>query len=144
MANWIQRFLNAIATHKADASAHHTDYSSLEFIIDGGGSVITAGEKGHQEVPFACTIKRASILADQAGAIKVDIWKSTYAAFPPTNDGSICGGNEPEIAASGQKDQDAALTDWTTALAAGNILAFNVDSCATITRVTLSLVVQKA
>jgi len=30
MANWIQRFINAIATHKADANAHHTPYTDAE------------------------------------------------------------------------------------------------------------------
>ena len=32
MANWIQRFLNAIATHKANAAAHHAKYTDAEAI----------------------------------------------------------------------------------------------------------------
>ena len=43
-----------------------------------------------------------------------------------------------------QKSQDSTLTGWTTAVAAGDILAFNVDSTATITRVTISLKVEKS
>ena len=30
MANWIQRFITAIATHKGDVGAHHTKYTDAE------------------------------------------------------------------------------------------------------------------
>jgi hypothetical protein len=116
--------------------------SSITFIIDGGGAAITTGAKGHLEIPFKCEIQRATLLADQNGSIKVDIWKDTYANFPPTDGDTICGGNEPEIS-SAQKYQDATLTDWTKTINAGDILAFNVDSCSTITRITIALKVVK-
>jgi len=32
MANWIQKFIAAIATHKADASAHHAKYLNTEAV----------------------------------------------------------------------------------------------------------------
>lgn len=116
--------------------------ASLTFIIDGAGSAITTGEKGHLEIPFACTIKQVTMLADASGSIVVDIWKDTYANFPPTDADSITSTHPPTITTA-QKSQDATLTGWTTAIAAGDILAFNVDSCTTITRVTLSLKVEK-
>jgi hypothetical protein len=131
-----------LTTHKANASAHHSNVLSLTFIIDGGGSAITTGQKGHLEIPFACTITQVTMLADQSGSIVVDIWKDTYANFPPTDADSITASAPPTIS-SAQKSQDATLTDWTTAIAAGDILAFNVDSCTTITRVTISLKVTK-
>ena len=131
---------DAVAAIKADANFPLT---TITFIIDGGGSAITTGQKGHLEIPFACTIKQVTMLADQAGSIVVDIWKDTYANFPPTNADSITAAAPPTIAAA-QKSQDATLTDWTTAIAAGDILAFNVDSCATIERVTISLKVEKS
>lgn len=117
--------------------------SALEFIIDGGGAVISTGEQGHLEVPFNCIIQSAALLADQAGAIKIDIWVNSYANFPPTDADSICGGNEPEIATGDQKYQDTALTGWTKSLTKGQIMAFNVDSITTITRCILSLKVKK-
>jgi hypothetical protein len=40
---------------------------------------------------------------------------------------------------SAQKSEDTTLTGWTTALSAGDILRFNVDSVAIIARVTLAL-----
>ena len=111
---------------------------SLNFIIDGGGSAITTGIKGDIVVDFACEIQSVTLLADQAGSIKVDIWKDTYANFPPDNGDTITGGAEPEIAAA-TKDYDATLVGWTTSISSGDILRVNVDSAATVERVTLSL-----
>lgn len=133
----------AIAVHAADVNAHHTELGALEFIIDGGGSAIETGEQGHLEVPFACTIERVTLEADQSGSIKVDIWKDTYANFPPDNNDSICASAEPEISTA-QKYEDETLTGWTVALAKGDIIAVNVDSCTTITRCTVSLRVVKS
>lgn len=114
---------------------------TITFIIDGGGVAITTGEKGHLEIPFACTLNAWTLVADVAGAIVIDIWKDTYALFPPDNTDAMPGaGKEPTIAATNQKGQDLDISDWATvAIAAGDVLAFNVDSCATIKRVTLSL-----
>ena len=117
--------------------------AEITFIIDGGGAAITAGEKGHLEVPFNCAIERVTMQADQSGSIVVDIWKDTYAAFPPTNADSITAAAPPTIAAA-QKSQDLTLTGWTIAISAGDILAYNVDSCTTIERVTVSLKVAKS
>jgi hypothetical protein len=110
----------------------------VNFIIDGGGSAIATGEKGHVEPSFAMTITGWTILADQSGSIVVDVWKNTYANYPPTSADSIAGTEKPTLS-SAQKSQDLSLTTWTTAVAAGDILAFNVDSASTVTRVTVAL-----
>jgi len=124
--------------HKESKTAHHSNLVTLTFIIDGGGSAITTGEKGHLEMPFACTITGVTMCADQSGSIVVDVWKDSYANFPPDNADSITASAPPTISTA-QKSQDTTLTDWTTAISAGDILAFNVDSCSTITRVTISI-----
>ena len=82
-------------------------------------------------------------LADQTGSIVVDIWKDTYANFPPTDADSITASAPPTISTA-TKAQDATLTGWTTSIAAGDILRFNVDSVTSIQRVTLSLKVTKS
>jgi len=115
---------------------------SITFIIDGGGSAITTGIKGDLRIPFACTINRVTLLADQTGDIVIDIWKDTYANFPPTDADSITGSSPPTIS-SGTKYEDSTLSGWTTTINADDILRFNVDSCSSITRVTLSLKVTK-
>jgi hypothetical protein len=116
--------------------------AAIAFIIDGGGSAITTGQKGHLEIPFKCEIERVTLLADQVGSVVIDIWKDTYANFPPTSADSICGSAKPTLS-SAQKYQDSTLTGWTKTINAGDILAFNVDSAATVTRVTLALKVKK-
>lgn len=111
---------------------------TITFIIDGGGSAITTGIKGDLEIPFACTINRVTLLADQSGSIVIDIWKDTYANYPPTVADTITASAKPTISTA-TKSQDATLTGWTTSIAAGDTLRFNVDSITTCTRVTLSL-----
>lgn len=122
------------------------DVASIQIIINGGGSVITTGVKAYIEVPFACTITQVTLLADQSGSIVVDVWKCTYAQYDvtthPVDADSITASAPPTISAA-TKSQDATLTGWTTAIAAGDILGFNVDSITTVTRVTLSLKVKK-
>ena len=112
--------------------------AGIAFVIDGVGSVITTGEKGHLEVPFQCTINRVTTLADQSGSIVVDIWKDTYANFPPTDADSITASAPPTLSGA-VKAQDSTLTGWTTSVAAGDILAWNVDSATTVERVLVSL-----
>lgn len=108
----------------------------LNFIIDGGGVAITTGKKGHLEVPFSMTITGWTILADQSGSIVVDVNKSTYSGFPST--ASIAGSELPTLS-SAQKNQDLTLSTWTTAVTAGDILEFEVDSVSTVTRVTVAI-----
>jgi len=116
--------------------------AAIEIIIDGGDNAITTGVKADVEVPFNCTILQATALADQTGSIQVDIWKDTYANFPPTDADSITGSNPISISSS-NKSQDSTLSGWTTTISAGDILRFNVDSCSSIKRCTISLKVRK-
>jgi hypothetical protein len=116
--------------------------ASIVLVIDGGGSAVTTGVKADLEIPFACTIERWTLLADQAGSAVVNVWKDTYSNFPPTVADKITASDPPTLS-SAAKAQSSALTGWTTAVAAGDILRFNVDSVATVTRLTLSLKVRK-
>ena len=124
--------------------------SGLNFIIDGGGSAITTGIKGDIMMPFGGDITLVTLLADQSGSIKVDIWKKPYwtelfvtAGFPPTNSDTITGGDEPEISSttswSSAGTNELHLRDWTRGVAEGDVLRVNVDSITTITRCTLAI-----
>jgi hypothetical protein len=116
--------------------------ATLALVIEGGGAAIATGIKGDIEIPFACTINQVTLMADQSGSIVVDIWKDTYANYPPTGADSITASAKPTIA-SATKSQDATLTGWTTAIAAGDTLRFNVDSASAIQRCTVALKVTK-
>lgn len=120
-----------------------TQHASLNVVIGNGLAVISTGVKAYIRVPFACEIVRESILANESGAIKLDVWVDTYANYPPTDSDTITGGNEPEIAASGTKDEDTTLTSWTKTLAEGSVIGINVDSCTSIKQVTFELRVKK-
>jgi len=119
-------------------SAVVTSIRAIEFVIDGGGSAITTGVKGYLEIPFACTINAVTLLADQSGSIVVDVWKDTFANYPPVDGDSITASAVPTIS-SATKSQNSTLTGWTTSISAGDILGFNVDSISTCERVTISL-----
>lgn len=117
--------------------------TAIPYLIDGGGSAIAAGAQGFIEVPFACTINAVRMFADVSGSIVVDIWKDTYANFPPLVGDSICASAKPTLSAAA-KSQDVTLTGWTTAIAAGDILRYNVEATpATVTLVLVSLTVTR-
>jgi len=83
-----------------------------------------------------------TLLADQSGSIVVNIWKQAYADYPPEVGQKITASAPPTLSGA-VMSQDSTLTGWTTAIAAGDCLMFNVDSIATLTWVTLSLKVTK-
>jgi hypothetical protein len=117
--------------------------SAIGYAIDGGGEAISTGVIGTGlTIPFNCTINKWTLQADQSGSIVIDIWKDTYANFPPTVADTITGSAKPTISAS-NKGNSSTLTGWTTTITAGDILYFNVDSCSTITQVTLTMEVTK-
>lgn len=115
---------------------------AVPFIIDGGGDAITPGVKGFVEIPFDGTIQSARLLADQSGDIVIDLWKDTYANYPPTVANTITASAKPTLS-SAAKAEDTTLTGWTADVSAGDIIGVNVDSASTVTRVTLSLVIQR-
>jgi hypothetical protein len=116
----------------------------IGIVIDGGGSAITTGVKGFVQVPFACTITAATLLSTDAsataGSCVIDVWKDTYANYPPTVADTITASAKPTLS-SASKSTDSTLTGWTTTVSAGDVLAFKVDSATTVTRVVLSLTV---
>lgn len=143
-ADDVQEALEELDSDIGDVASDLADLAAeaIEFVVEGGGAVIATGIKGDLLVPFACTIAKATLLADQTGSIVVNVWKDTYANFPPTVADKITASAPPTIS-SATKSQDATLSGWTTGIAAGDILRFNVDSVTSIQRCTLALEVTK-
>ena len=76
-----------------------------------------------------------TLLADQTGSIVVDIWKDTYANYPPTvADTIVLTGTKPTLSTA-VKYQDLNLTSWNVTVTAGDTIRYNVDSATTVTRV---------
>lgn len=101
---------------------------------DGGGSALVAASAAirYYRVKGDWTITGATILADQSGSAVVDVWKDTYANYPPTVADTITAAAKPTLAAA-IKNEDNTLTGWTVTVSDGDILGFKVDSCATVT-----------
>jgi len=117
--------------------------AAIGYAIDGGGAQITTGLLlAGLRIPFAATIESVTLLADQTGSIVVDIWKDTLASFPPTDADSICASAKPTLS-SARTSEDTTLSGWTTSIAAGDVLFFNVDSATDVQNVTIILKVTK-
>ena len=121
----------------ATSFAFEADYYTALFIIDGAGAVILNGIKGDVELPSPGVIEEWRLLADQSGSIDIQVWKDTYANFPPTVADQIL---NPTITTA-DKNQATGLSGT---VAAGDILRINVNATATsITRCTLALKIRK-
>lgn len=79
-------------------------------------------------IPYNCTITKVTVLTSGGtGSCVIDIWKSTFANYPPSSLNTICGGSKPSIT-NDVKYQDSTLSDWTLNLLANDILVFNLSS----------------
>lgn len=117
--------------------------AAVGYTIVNGDDVISIGVIGTGiQVPFNCTINSVTLLAAQTGSIVIDIWKDTYANFPPTVADSICASALPTITAA-NKSTDSILTGWNKTITAGDVLYFNVNSVTNIKNVVLTLQVTK-
>lgn len=123
-----------------DASIASALARPITFVANGGGATLTAGLTADVYVPYNGTITAVTMLADQAGSCVVDIWKDTYANYPPTSADSITASAKPTLTAASVY-RDTTLTGWRTNVSAGDVLRFTIDSVATITRLTLTLTV---
>jgi len=95
------------------------------------------------EVPFNGALSQVDMVADRSGSCVIDLWKCTYSQFDagathPVVGDKITASTPPTISSS-TKSTDSTLSGWTTALAAGDVIAFNVVSVTAIQRVTVTL-----
>jgi hypothetical protein len=109
----------------------------LVFLLDGGGSALTTSKTVYYTVPFACTISKWYATAD-TGTITIDVWKIAAGTAIPTVSNTITASAVPAIA-SGTAANSSTLTSWTTAVAAGDILAANVKVVSGTTNASLTL-----
>ncbi len=110
--------------------------STIQCTIDGGGTVPGLGSWGQISIPFACTVTGWTLTADQPGSAVLDIQSGNFAGFPTVS--SITGGTPPTLS-SQQKNENLAVSGWTTAINAGDILEFSLLSVTACQRLNLSL-----
>lgn len=107
-------------------------------VIDGNGAVPATGVKGYWRAPYAGTIVKVTILADVSGSAVVDVWRDTYANYPPTVLDTITASAKPTLS-SAIKNEDSTLTGWSTSVTLGDVFGFNLDSVTTCTRITVEI-----
>ncbi len=104
-------------------------------------AIITTGLVGFKSVPLTGTITKVRLVSTAgAGSIVIDIWKDTFANFPPTVADTITAAAKPTLSAT-DNYEDSTLTGWTTAVTAGDVLGFNVDSVTSVVSFTLELTI---
>lgn len=114
--------------------------TGITFVIDGWFSVIATWLYGWFEIPYDMTITWWTLLSTDgtSGSIVIDVWKDTYANFPPVAWDSITSTDKPTIS-WWVKAQNTAVTVWTTSVAKGNVLYYNIDSVTSFKRVSLTI-----
>ncbi len=119
----------------------------LNVQIDNYGAVIATGVNGFILVPFACTLTGIIILSTDAaatsGSAVIDLWKNTYANYPPIVDNTIVASAKPTMIST-NRFQDVTLSGWSKSLAANDVIAVQFDSVSTFTRLLVSLLVERA
>lgn len=109
--------------------------------FDGGGSALVLPAFVDVAISSARTLTGWSLLADQVGAVTVEVLRGTLADMeagtPPS--ASLTGGSDPELAGV-MAAADSALAGWTTSLAAGDVVRFVLSAVDGVqTKATLTL-----
>lgn len=130
-------YANTLHTQAAYNQANTASVKTINFLIDGGGSVITTGSKGNVSIDFSGTITNWKIFNDVSGNMTVDISRSNL-----TNFGTFTssGGSSPSTV--GQLANSSFALNWTgfTTIAANDVLQFSVSGTPTnATKSTVSL-----
>jgi len=109
---------------------------------DGQGGFLTTGLTRYFVAPYACTILGWSIVAEGTSpTCKIDVWKIASGTVLPTVADTITAGAAPDLS-TGNVVRSSTLTGWTTAVAAGDILAFNIDTVANALTIKINLELQ--
>ena len=104
--------------------------------FNGGGAAITSGSTVYVTVPFACTIVGFNITAD-TGTISFDVWKLATGTAIPTISATILSGGFLALSAGTALHSASTALFTTTAVAANDIFAFNVEAVSGATNVSL-------
>lgn len=117
---------------------------SVGITIDGQGGVVPINTTGEITVNFSGTITGWQITGDVTGSCVVDVWKNTYANYPPLAGDAIFI-TKPTLTPPFIKNQDLSPTfiGLGATITAGDIIKFNVDSCTSLTKIFLTIFVTK-
>ncbi len=118
---------------------NNTRIGSFGITIDGGGTPPTNGVKGYITIPYDAIITGWDVIGNTTGNCVIDIWKSNGV---PTPSDSITGTEKPRLTTQ-QINRNDNLTTWNTIVNKNNIIAFNLESSAVLTKINLIIKVIK-
>lgn len=101
-------------------------------------TTIPVNTRADWRVPFPVRILDCTLLSTYSGSVSVDLYRDTYANFPPTPTDSVTASSPPTIT-SGIKYEDTALAGWTTDWDQGDTIRFNVESASALKQVSILL-----
>ena len=127
-----KRFMTDAQESKLDGI---TQVDTFGVVVDGAGSIVTAGPKGHRFVPYACTITNVVLVGDTTGTADFHVYRdSNFNLSGATIGGISLGGGQTM----------AGTTGFTTGLSENDMLEFKVTgSPEKITRLSLFIEVEK-
>jgi hypothetical protein len=131
---------SGVLTNLAGTGAITNVVGQITATFERQGSVVSAGTKTVQiPIEEGCTITDWRIYGDPSGSAVVEVWKDTSANSPPADADDITAAAKPTLSAQGYATGSAST--WTSggAVSAGDVIIFYVDSCSTITNLTVSL-----
>jgi hypothetical protein len=102
-----------------------------------GTNVLTVNEKRRFSIPVAHTLIRWRILSSISGSVVFDVWRDTFANYPPTVADTIST-SKPTLSTA-TSAEDSSITDWTEVGSAGDVYIVNVDSVTSCVDVVLEL-----
>jgi hypothetical protein len=122
--------------------AGNQQYTTLCVLMENHLYPLDVGVKAYISVPFAGTLTACTLLADIIGDVELDIQKTDYAGYPGSL-ASIVSTSPPTLSAA-QKSVDTALSGWTTAVAADDVLTVSIVSVDGLRLLSLNLTLRRA
>ena len=105
--------------------------------FDNAGTVLPTGVANlYYEVQSPSTLAAWALTGTPSGSVSINVLKAT-GAIPMAGD-SIVAAAPPNLVST-QLGNSSALTGWTTAIAAGDVLGFDIISAIAITKAVLTL-----
>lgn len=109
------------------------NWVSSSAILSGSANIV------YVNCPMAGTIQGVRVVTSGGpGSCVLDVWKAAFGSFPPLVANSITASAKPTISA-GITYNDVTLTGWTTAITAGDVLAFTIVSTSSFTQIEVVL-----
>lgn len=110
---------------------------TIGITVDGSGSALSTGVQGYIVAAFNGVITGWDLVANAAGSVVVDVWKTAGPTIP-TVANKITSTTPPTLTAQ-QINGSNNVSLWGTSVSIGDVFAFNINSASTITKVTLTL-----